>query len=318
MDQNSKAILILCSHLCVGENMKPFEPAEWARLAEKLLNKNITPHEVLSFSNDDFKSKLNFGSDEIERINRLIGRSGSIVFEVERYASMGINIMTRADKFYPKVLKQKLGKSCPPIFYYAGTPSLTEKKCIGFVGSRNIDIEDGQFTILTVEKSISKGLAVVSGGANGVDTVSQTASIGNGGFCIEYISDSLVNRIKKKNTVSAVLNNQLVIMSVAKPDAGFSAGIAMMRNKYIYSQSDGTVVIRSDYNKGGTWNGAIENIKYKRSATFCWNNPRYIGNTELINRGAIPIDEEWDVDVSANNVFHTPDGATEQLSFFTV
>lgn len=38
---------------------------------------------------------------------------------------------------------------------------------------------------------------------------------------------------------------------MAKPDAGFNAGIAMQRNKYIYVQSEATVVVKSDYNKGG-------------------------------------------------------------------
>ena len=80
-----------------------------------------------------------------------------------------------------------------------------------------------------------------------------------------------------------------------KPDAGFSVGIAMMRNKYIYSQSEGTVVVKSDYKKGGTWSGAIENIKHKRSETYCWDNPKYQGNVELIAKGAIPIDEQWNV-----------------------
>ena len=36
----------------------------------------------------------------------------------------------------------------------------------------------------------------------------------------------------------------------------------MERNKYVYALSDFVVVISSDYNKGGTWAGATENIKY--------------------------------------------------------
>ena len=34
-----------------------------------------------------------------------------------------------------------------------------------------------------------------------------------------------------------------------------------MRNRYIYAQSSGTVIIRSDKGKGGTWAGATENLK---------------------------------------------------------
>ena len=318
MNQDSKAIMILCSHLCVGENMRPYEPAEWAKLAERLLNAKITPSEFLSLNDDNLKSKLEFGQGEIERMNRLVERSGSIYFEIERYAGMGINIMTRADSCYPKALKQKLGKSCPPIFYYAGNPLLIEEKCVGFVGSRSISEDDEQFTIKTVTKCNNRGLVVVSGGAKGTDSVARDASIENGSSCMEFIVNSLVKRIKDKAAINAVLNNQLIMLSVAKPDAGFSTGMAMMRNKFIYSQSNGTVVVKSDYNTGGTWSGAVENLRSKRSATFCWDNPAYIGNTELIRKGAIPIDEEWDADICAYDAVAEPNKTSEQLSLFTV
>jgi len=272
----------------------------------------------LAFTADDFKSKLNFTNVEIERMNRLIDRGGSIAFEIQRYADMGINIMTRADTFYPILLKNKLGKSCPPIFYFAGNPNLTKKRCIGFVGSRNVVLDDEDFTVKTVEKCNSKDFSVVSGGAKGIDSVAQTTSIKNGNICIEFISDSLIRKIKAKNNINAILNDQLLILSVTKPDAGFSTGIAMMRNKYIYSQSDGTVIIKSDLNKGGTWSGAIENLKKQMSMTFCWNNTGYKGNMELISRGAIPIDENWDAEIlsyaSSNELIVT----SEQLSMFAV
>ena len=128
----------------------------------------------------------------------------------------------------------------------------------------------------------------------------------------------MIRKIKAKNNINAILNDQLLILSVTKPDAGFSTGIAMMRNKYIYSQSDGTVIIKSDLNKGGTWSGAIENLKKQMSMTFCWNNTGYKGNMELISRGAIPIDENWDAEIlsyaSSNELIVT----SEQLSMFAV
>jgi len=314
MDRNSMAIVVLCSHLCVGEDTKPLEPAQWTVLAEKLLNEEIAPYELMSFSKEDFEAKLGLSYDEAERIIRLINRSGSITFEIERYANMGINIMTRADSIYPKVLKKKLGKSCPPLFYYAGNPELASKRCVGFVGSRSIGINDETFTTSTVKKINAKGFSVVSGGAKGVDSIASDVSISNGSQSMEYVSDSLISRIKTKAVVSAIIDNRLLIMSAVKPDARFTAGFAMMRNRYIYAQSEGTVVIKSDYNKGGTWNGAVTNLKQRLCSTFCWDNAEYEGNVELIKRGAIPIGESWGGDVTENNVEQM--AMPEQLSFF--
>ncbi len=102
---------------------------------------------------------------------------------------------------------------------------------------------------------------------------------------------------------------------VAKPDAGFNTGIAMMRNKYIYAQSDATVVIKADYNKGGTWNGAVENLKKGWSLPLCRNHLAYPGNKALIEQGAVPIDEDWDGDVEALGKERKNETA-EQISVF--
>ena len=113
-----------------------------------------------------------------------------------------------------------------------------------------------------------------------------------------YTADSLLKKIKDKATLQGIMEGRIVLLSVAKPDAGFNVGMAMMRNKYIYAQSDGTVVVRSDKGKGGTWAGAVENLASDPiwCLPFCWNK-EYEGNQALIEKGCIPIDENWDVDL---------------------
>ena len=314
MDRNSMAIIVLCSHLCVGDDVKPLEPAEWTGFAEKLMDKGCEPHELMSFSKVDFEAKLGLNEYEALRVTRLIERSGSIGFEIEKYANMGINIITRADAHYPRLLKKKLGKSCPPIFYYAGNPALTDNMCIGFVGSRSAGLGDETFTAATVRKVNANGYTVVSGGAKGIDSIASDTSTGNGSCSVEYVPDSLVSRIKPKTAVTALVNNQLLLMSAVKPDSRFYAGFAMMRNNFIYAQSEGTVVVKSDYNKGGTWSGAVASLKKQLCSIYCWNNPGYKGNIELIRRGAIPIDESWTGDVNGDKT--EQNAPPEQISLF--
>lgn len=246
MNDNAMAIIILCSYLCVDDNIKPYEPREWTKLAEKLMLNKLQPCDILKFNNDDFKTKLNYSDTDIERINKLINRSGSIAFEMEKYSNIGINIVTRAEKYYPVMLKNKLGKTCPPLFYYAGNFELLKEKCVGFVGSRSIGVDDNKVTKKLVSAVNKNGYGVVSGGAKGIDLVAYENSVANGNIVIEYISDSLNKRVKKKDTIKSILNNQLLMLSATKPDAPFNTGIAMMRNKYIYAQSEGTVVVKSD------------------------------------------------------------------------
>lgn len=312
MNNNSSVIAVLCSHLC-ADNCRPFEQSEWSKLAKTLREHDLEPKDIPDLSDDDYKGFLGYGKDEIERIKRLLDRAGSLGFELEKLSSFGINVITRADKDYPRQLKTKL-RGGPPMFYYAGELELLNRRTVGFVGSRTVGEDDTSFTDKTVGKIVSRGFGVVSGGAKGIDSASAAASLSKGGFCIEYIADSFLRRLKKSEVISGIQENKLLIMSMAKPDAGFNVGMAMQRNKFIYAQSVTTVVVKSDYNKGGTWSGATEALNMRYCPVLCRNRSQYPGNVALIRLGAIPIDDNWDGDV--DNIGSSVPDIGEQLSLF--
>ena len=292
MNLDSNAILTLCSHICVGEGVRPLEPKEYSELAKKLGNIGKSPKDLFDFTVQDFEQLLDMTSDDIDRVKRLLDRNASLSFDLGQYSNIGIETITRADTEYPRKLKKKLGNACPPIFYYAGDLSLLDRNYIGYVGARTVSAEDVEFTKNAVLKTTSLGNGVVSGGAKGIDTVSGTEALLSGSFAVEYLSDSLMKKLKNSDTVRNVQIGNLLLLSVSKPDAGFNVGFAMMRNRYIYAQSEATVVVRSDLNKGGTWTGATENLKNNWCTTLCWEHS-YPGNKALIEKGAIPIPNDW-------------------------
>lgn len=300
MTENSKAIIVLCSHLCTGENIFPYEPSHWSKFADKLKELNLIPADVINFKIDELRKY--FDEEESNRIYNLNKRSASIFFEINKYKELGINVVTRADKNYPKNLKLKLGKLCPPLFYYVGNLDLCNLESIGFVGSRTISNNDELLTKILVENAVKENYAIVSGGAKGIDITASHHALNIGAYVVEYISDSLLKKIKNKETINAIRNNKLVILSLSKPDAGFNTGLAMSRNKYIYSQSKATVVIKSDFEKGGTWAGATESLRKKYSVLFCNDNKHYKGNAALIEKGAIPINEFYNFNKNEINI----------------
>lgn len=293
MLQDSNAIFTLCSHLCVGDGVRPLEPKEYSDLVQLLQQAGKTPKELFEFSQEDFRTVLGFDTGQTQRLIRLLDRNASLSFELGQYQNMGIQVITRADAGYPRGLKKKLGNQCPPMFYYAGDLSLLDRGLVGYVGARTIAQEDLDFTVHAVRKTTALGYGVVSGGAKGVDTVSGTEALLRGGFAVEYLADSMLKKLRKSDAVKSIQQGRLLLLSVAKPDAGFNVGMAMMRNRFIYVQSVGTVVVRSDLNKGGTWTGASDNLKHGWCPTLCWDHP-YPGNQALIQMGAAPIDENWD------------------------
>jgi predicted Rossmann fold nucleotide-binding protein DprA/Smf involved in DNA uptake len=77
-----------------------------------------------------------------------------------------------------------------------------------------------------------------------------------------------------------------VLISPFNPEAGFDVGNAMSRNKYIYCLADAAVVVSSIKNKGGTWNGAVENLRHKWVPLWVKSSSESSsGNAELIRQG---------------------------------
>ncbi|MBQ3448584.1 MAG: DNA-processing protein DprA [Synergistaceae bacterium] len=304
MNANSQTIIIFCSHLCVTEGIEPLSISEWSKVAEALMNHKLEPKDILNFTEYEIDS-LFAGIKNItsERLMRLMDRSAGLFAEVSRYKSEGINIYTRADKEYPVKLKIKLKQKCPPLFYCAGDISISELRVIGYAGSRNIDSDDEEFTRETVRKTCKYRYGVVSGGARGVDAIAAQKAFDEHMPVIEYIAGGLTDMLRKKDIRDNVIRGNRLILSEVIPDAGFSVGNAMSRNKYIYAHSEAAVIIKSDLGNGGTWTGAIENIKHGWTKLFC-RDKDYPGNRELIRMGAIAINEDWNGDINIGNQNH--------------
>lgn len=297
LNKDSLAIILLCSNLAVNnriDKVKPFTAIEWSKLAKIILNSSIErPANLFNLSRSELKEKLLIKESECERITILLAKAGQLGFELNSLNNMGINVMTRADKIFPKVLKEKLKDKCPPVIYYCGDISILEDRLIGVVGSRNIDSYGLEFTKKIGEKIVREGYSLVSGGARGSDSVSQEEVILNGGRVVAFIADSMLSKIKKKDIRESITNKKLLLMSTVNPKNGFTVYSAMDRNKYIYCLSEITVVVSSDYNKGGTWAGATENIKNNWVPVVVRdekNIPK--GNKELVNLGAIKIESD--------------------------
>ncbi|BCJ92903.1 DNA protecting protein DprA [Anaerocolumna cellulosilytica] len=288
---NAMSAILLCSYIGINKDdtAKPFSLGEWNQFLDKVIDMKLDPSVVLS--NDmGMLTRLKYSSNEIERIKKLVSRGGAVAFEIDDLSNKGIEVITLFDADYPVLLKRKLKRKTPPILFYAGDINLAKKIGIAVVGSRDVDQAGMEFTRKLVSRASEERLVVYSGGAKGVDSISEITAIENGSAVVSFIADSLSAKIKKKEVLKNILQQKLLLISDVKPEAGFSAARAMNRNKYIYAAAYGAFVISSDYNKGGTWAGAIENIKNDWTKEFVWNHKEYNGNIKLIEKGAIPYE----------------------------
>ena len=313
---NAYVTILMCSYLGVKDgNYKPYTALQWSDLGQKIVNSDVgEPAKLLNMDKDSIVNTIRISAEEADRIVNLLSRGANLAFMLEEINRRGISIVTRSDREYPQKLKLILKKYSPTILYYSGDLSLANKTGIGIVGSRNIDGDGTKFTRQLAKKAAEENLTVISGGAKGVDNISETTALSNNGYVVSVLADSLNRKIKTKDIRNNVLSGKQLLISANNPDAPFTVANAMNRNKYIYALSNGTFVVASDYNKGGTWAGAVENIKNQWVNTFVWNKEKYKGNLELIKKGGIAVDS---IDnTSINDLISREIKREDQLNIF--
>lgn len=293
LSKDSLALMLICSNLGIGNNnnQKPYTLSQWNNLAEIIMNSSMkSPQAFFETTEEDWKKILFLKDEEIQRLKILLARAGQVGIEIENLESQGIHITTRAEKNYPRRLKEILKKNSPPIVYYAGDLDLADTIGVAVVGSRNIDESGLSFTQHLATKCAREHITIVSGGAKGVDSAAQSAALKAGGKVISFLSDGLGRTIKTKEVREHITQGKLLLLSSVNPKTGFTVYSAMDRNKYIYALSEFSVVVSSDVKKGGTWAGATENLNNRWVPLFVRQGEGVpTGNLKLMGMGAKPI-----------------------------
>lgn len=287
LSSSSQATLLLTSYFSKAsdEAAKPLTNTEWGRFALWLKEKSLTPADLLI---SDPAPLINDWHDKkvtTERVLQLLGRGHSLALAVEKWQRAGLWVVTRSDTDYPKRLKARLKTDSPPVLFGCGDKSLLNTGGLAVIGSRNANHQDLAFTEKTGAQAASENIAIVSGGARGVDETAMLGAINSGGIVIGVIADSLLKAATSSKWRNGLMHGQAVLVSPFYPEAGFSAGNAMARNKYIYCLADSALVIHSG-KKGGTISGAEENLK--KGWVPLWVKPtddKATANADLVAKG---------------------------------
>ncbi len=287
ISQDSLAILLLCSHLGAEDDTdKPLTLREWNSLVRRMQLSNLRPADLQDLSQDNLMKVPGIVNDEAARISLLLGRTNSLQRFLDYYASQGIFPLTRADPDYPERYRVRLKDSAPSVLFYAGEKELLGQPGIAIVGSRHLD-ETGQECARFVGNACGlSGQVLYSGGAKGVDTLSMDSALEARGTAVGVLTDSLDKVVR--NRQEALRRGDLCLITPYSPNAGFSVGAAMGRNRLIYCLADHAIVIASDAETGGTWAGATEALKNGWVPVFVLEHAKMPeGNKLLLQKGAL-------------------------------
>ncbi|QQQ50695.1 DNA-processing protein DprA [Pseudomonas syringae] len=176
------------------------------------------------------------------------------VFEKIQKFDASFDVVTCLDEQYPHVLRDFSGT--PPIVYYQGDLELASvAKTIGFVGTRELyDESHRDHGRRVIRRLASSGFdVVVSGLAEGSDTLGHETAIQNGGRTIAVLGTPLNMHYPKSNArlQDEIAVHHLVVTEYPIGIGSFGSYFAN-RNRTTVALSSGGIVVARAGDKSGT------------------------------------------------------------------
>jgi predicted Rossmann fold nucleotide-binding protein DprA/Smf involved in DNA uptake len=241
----------------------------------------------------EWAATLNLDDTSTLWLENRLDRASRIAFALEELESAGIWVTTIEEPDYPRRYQQILKDDAPLVLYGAGNKENISRRGIAIVGSRTPDIAAESFTVELAQRLARDGLGIVSGGAKGVDRFAENAALGQGGTVVSILAEGILDHILKPDTRRNVIGGQLTILSEVNPRSRWFASTAMTRNRLIHALGYYSVVISARAGEGGTWAGAIQNLKNQWSPVLVrMEDGVPEGNLALVAQGAVPITRE--------------------------
>lgn len=278
---NTQSILLLTAPLIAGRSEPSadlLKPGEYIRLARFLHDRQQEPADLLASDSRELVESCQPLVDS-QRLRRLLDRGFLLSQAIERWQTRAIWVLSRADGGYPRRLRAGLKDDAPPVLYGCGDAAMLDAGGLAVVGSREVGDELVRYTEGIGRLAARAGRSLISGAARGIDRAAMSGALEAGGTVAGVLADSLERAALTREHRNLLMEGQLVLISPYDPSAGFNVGHAMQRNKLIYALADAALVVSSDYEKGGTWAGAVEQLEKRRLV------PVYVRSNGDMGRG---------------------------------
>jgi predicted Rossmann fold nucleotide-binding protein DprA/Smf involved in DNA uptake len=266
-------------------------------IADIIHNRKISFVEFFSYDFSVLQRNFGLSSKEASDILQAKDNLPDNSSLAEELLSQGFELIPLSSTKYPTTLENNLGgKYSPPLLYVKGNTQLFSESKTAIAGSRNVSDKGGEFTKRVARKCISEHKVIISGYAKGVDRIALETVIENKGEGIVILPQGIMTfKSGVKKLHEYIVDGRVLIVSTYPPKAGWSVGLAMGRNAYIYGLAEEIYVAESD-NKGGTWSGVIDGLRKGRRVFVRKATPdEKCANNELIAKGAIAVDEFGDI-----------------------
>lgn len=287
IDKNTLATMLCTVSLGRAHPGKPLTALQWYNFATWLKQQDLKPGNLLDGEAESIlanwqKLRRNVGKP----LKVLLDRRFAMEAAVDRWLDAGLTVLARDGQRYPRRLKDRLKLQAPPVLFASGNIELLDRGGLAVVGSRDASTEDLEFASNLGQRTADENLVLVSGGARGVDQWAMRGALEAGGEVVGVLPNDIGRVANRSGYRDFLEGERLVLVSPNSPEAGWTRGLAMGRNRYIYCLSDASVVVASARGRGGSWRGATENLRKKWTPLWVrWNDAEGSGNDGLVQAG---------------------------------
>ncbi|MXW54194.1 MAG: DNA-processing protein DprA [Gammaproteobacteria bacterium] len=288
LSARSQALVLLTVPLTKIEPDRPkaLTIGEWNRFAMWMKHGSLSPEDLFKKSAHDLLIDFNDRTVTPDRVQCLLDQRLALGLALEKWQRMGIWVLTRADPEYPSKLKERFRSNTAPVLFGFGSKSLLKTDGVAVVGSRDASSSDCERAYQFGQLIADQGYSIISGGARGIDTYAANGAQSKEGTVIVVLPNGLSKASTSSKYRDLLMSKNLLLLSPIHPESNFNVGVAMSRNRYIYGLSSAAIVVCSKENGGGTWHGALENIK--NNWVPLWvskTESQPTGNEALVNHG---------------------------------
>ncbi len=211
---------------------------------------------------------------------------------------MKINKVTQRDPLYPAALKNIA--SPPKLLYVLGNlEPLANTRSVSIVGSRAVTPYGKQITTMLATDIASRGMAIISGLAMGVDALAHQAAINSGGYTVAVLANGLdtIQPANNRNLALAILKSGGAIISEYPEETAPFKQHFIARNRIVSALGDGLLITEAGQASGSlhTANFALEQGKAVMAVPGNITSSNSRGTNSLIKTGATPVTDIADV-----------------------
>lgn len=260
MTGKEQGFLLLTSHL--GNPNRPcLTTAQFRTLAQRVRQME-RPTAMRELNSSDLR-QLGYDTSHSQRILALLEDGALLSHYLYRGSRSGCIPLTRLTEEYPSPLRKRLGDDAPGCIWTKGPLALLGKPAVALVGSRELSAPNAEFAREVGRQAALQGYVLISGNARGADKTAQDSCLYHGGEIISVIADRLDQQPPDSN---------ILYLSEDGFDLPFSAQRALSRNRIIHALGCRTFVAQAQAHRGGTWDGAAQNLRHRWSPVSCFQD----------------------------------------------